>query len=956
MRTVLTAFAALLLAACAQTPPLAETPAPQTPAAAEPGAKEPVWAFEDSDLPLDPDYRFGRLDNGMRYVIRHNATPAGTAEVRLLVDAGSIAENDNELGYAHFIEHMAFNGSTHVPEGEMVKLLEREGLAFGADTNASTSFDVTFYKLDLPRNDPALLDTALMLMRETASELTFDQGAIDREKGVILSEKRVRDTYALRNTMDRFAFFYPGARFAGRWPIGTTETLQAASTAALKALYARTYTPENSTVIVVGDYDPDLVEQEIRDRFAGWAAAPTPDDPAAGPIDTALEGKTEIYVDPALSERITAARNKAWIDEPDTAENRFRNLLRQIGYGIVNRRLERISNTEAPPFRDAGFGNSELFEAGETTNLIVDSAEGEWPKALAAAAAEYRRALAFGFTEGEVAEQLANIRTSIETTVATSATRYHSNYTDAAVALLQEGTVPTTPQTTLERFEAALPRITPEAVLAAMTADAAPLDDPLLRFEGRKAPEGGAEALRATWNAAMAAPIERGGDLASGEFGYTDFGPPGAVAEDTVDPRLGIREVRFANNVRLNLKRTDLRKDRISFQLNLDGGDLLNTKDNPLATALVNGLVLGGLGKHSYDDLQSILAGKSVTMGIASDEETFRMEGVTTPRDLELQLELVAASITDPGYRSQGEERFRRSVYDFFASMDATPGAALGNQLPAIASDRDPRFTIQPRADYLALDYAKLRNDIGDRLAHGAIEIALVGDFDEQQAIALVAKTLGALPRREADFRPYPGNRTRGFTADRSPRTVLHSGEADQAQINFTWPTRDDSDSVASLELSFLEHVVQLELTEILREKLGQTYSPSVNADQSRTYTGYGTFSVGAAVDVADLDAARQAIVETIARLRREPVSEDTLLRARRPLLETYDNALKTNGGWMGLVDRAQTEGDRIDRFLAAKPRLEGFTAEDLRKLAEQYLDPAQALEVVALPKKKAGE
>ena len=261
------------------------------PVASASAASGQEWTFRKSDLPLDPGYRFGVLGNGMRYIIRHNATPPGQGEVRLLIAAGSTAEREDELGYAHFIEHMAFNGSTRVPEGEMVKLLEREGLAFGADTNASTSFDTTLYKLNLPRNDPALLDTALMLMRETASELTFDADAIERERGVILSEKRVRDTYALRDLMDQLQFLYPAALFVQRLPIGTNETLNAVTSEKLRRLYSRIYTPGNATVIVVGDFDPDAVEAGIRRHFADWKRARTAARPDAGPVDPALAGR-----------------------------------------------------------------------------------------------------------------------------------------------------------------------------------------------------------------------------------------------------------------------------------------------------------------------------------------------------------------------------------------------------------------------------------------------------------------------------------------------------------------------------------------------------------------------------------------------------------------------------------------------------------------------------------------
>lgn len=951
MRQFVSTLAALLLGLSAVLPAHAEAPSTH---AAGPEV-ETLWAFEQSDLPVDPEFRFGVLPNGMRYIIRHNATPAGTGEVRFVVNSGSTSESADEQGYAHFIEHMAFNGSTRVPEGEMVKLLEREGLAFGADTNASTSFETTLYMLDLPRNDPALLDTALMLMRETASELLFDQEAVDRERGVILSEKRVRDTYSYRNLTDRLDFLYPGSRFAERLPIGETDRLLAADSTTLKGLYHRLYTPKNSALVVVGDFDPDVVEAAIREHFIDWRPAPgtadPPERPFAGPIDPHLKGQTDIHIDPALSERVTASRNAPWVEEPDTQAVRFQGMLRQIGYGIVNRRLSRLANDENPPFRDAALGTAEVYRAGRTTNIVMISGDAGWQAGLEAAVAEYRRALAYGFTEAEVAEQLANIRTSIENAVTLAETRSNSTHTAAALALIQEERVPTTPQSSLERFEAYLPEITPQAVLEALKGDAVPLDDAMLRFEGREPPEGGEAALRAAWEAAMAAPVERGTEIDAGSFGYTDFGPAGTVVSDAVDPRMGIRELVFANGVRLNLKRTDLKKDRVSYSIAIDGGDMLNTRDNPLATGLVSGLPLGGLGKHTYDELQSIMAGRNVAVGISSDERNFRMGGTTTPGDLELQLQLLTAAITDPGYRSQGETRFRRSVRDFFASKDATPGSAVSNALGGIVSDDDPRFSVPPEQDYLALDYAKLKADIGDRLARGAIEIGLVGDIDEDRAIALVAATLGALPAREAEFVSYHDNRQRGFTADRSPRTVYHTGNPDQAQISFLWPTRDDADPVESMALALLDRVVQIELTDVLREKLGQTYGPSVRASQSRTYYGYGTFTTSAAVDVADVAGARQAMIETISALRASPVDQDVLLRAKRPVEEQYENALKTNEGWLNLVGRAQSESDRIDRFRSAKDRLAAVTPAQLQALALKYLDPDARLEIVALPR-----
>ncbi|MEE4450427.1 insulinase family protein [Novosphingobium resinovorum] len=925
----------------------------------KPAQDDTSWAFEHSDLPVDPDFRFGRLPSGMRYVIRRNATPAGTAMVRLDVEVGSLDESPSEQGFAHFLEHMAFNGSQRVPEGQMVPLLEREGLAFGADTNASTSFDRTLYKLDLPRNDPALIDTALMLMRETAGNLTIAQGAVDRERGVVLAEMRDRNSWSLRNAIDATRFFYPKSLYAQRFPIGTTETLNAATAASLRAFYEREYVPAHMTLVVVGDFDVAAVEAGIVRHFNDWTARPAQSppqpQPSPGPIAPRDKGRTAAYLDPALSERVTVQRNGKWLDEPDTVAQRRENLLRSIGYDIVNRRLQRLARSAEPPFRGAGFGTGDVFEAARSTRIIIDTVDGKWPAGLEAAGREYRRALAYGFSASEVAEQVAQVRTAAVNAAGAAATRSNAALTQLALSLVDDRLVPSTPQSSLERFEAFAPQITPEAVLAALRREALALDAPLIRFQGRKAPEGGEAALRAAWQDVARAKIDRETMTDAAQFAYTDFGQPGQVVSDTrredLGIRPGIREVRFANGVMLNLRRTDLEQDRVRVSLAIDGGDRLDTRANPHATQLVPNLDDGGLGKHSRDELDTILAGRSVGLGLTLGEGSFDTRTVTTPRDLEIQLQLLAALVTDPGYRPEGEVRYRQAINNYFAQIDATPGSAMEARIGGILSDEDPRFSLGPVEDYRHLSYARLKADIGDRLARGAIEIGLVGDIDEAAAIALVARTFGALPTREAAFQGETGQPPRLFSGDRSARVIRHTGPADQALLRITWPTRDDADPVEALELELLERVMRVELTDQLREALGKAYSPSASSRQSREWKGYGTFSVSASVDVTEVPATRAAIRQVVDELRTAPVSEDILRRARQPMVEGLLNALKNNGGWMGLVARAQSQPDRIDRFEKARDRLLALTAADVQATAKRYLAPDAGLEVLALPK-----
>ena len=931
-----------LLAACAAQPAqLASAPAPE---------EQGVWGFEASDIPVDPAYRFGQLENGMRYVVRKNATPQGTAIVRMDVGAASLDESDAERGFAHYVEHMAFNGSTHVPEGEMVKLLEREGLAFGADTNASTSFDATNYKLDLPRNDPKLLDLALMLMRETASELTFSPEAVDRERGVVLAELRDRNSYALREFQDSTEFAYPHSLYSQRLPIGTVETLEKASAQTLKAFWAREYLPAHTTVVVIGDFDPAMVEAKIRERFADWTGPAPEKQPDSGPIDFADKGRTDIYIDPALPERTEITRNGPWQGGQDSIARRQENLLREIGYDAVNRRLQRISRQTTPPFRGAGFGTGDVFKDARTTRLIVDTSDRKWREGLIAATIEYRRALRYGFTKAEIAEQVASIRTNLRNAAASADTRTHRALAEPIWGLVRDRTVPSAPQTVLERFEAFAPQITPEAVLAALKREAVPLDDPLIRFRGRYEPEGGTEALRKAWNEGLRAKIARDTDQKTTAFAYTQFGTPGTITSDHVDPKLGIREIRFANGVMLNLKRTDIDKDKVFVKLSIDGGRKLDRIGAPFSTEFVPYLAEGGLGAHSEDELQSLLAGRTVNNEFVAEEAATVATSRTTPEDLALQLQVWAAYITDPGFRPEGVERHRQDINRYFAQATATPGSALSFNLGRILSDGDPRFSLQEPEKYRQLNYDSLKQGMGDSLRKGAIEIGMVGDFDEQAAISAVASTFGALPARDAAFSDYPEQPLRKFTADREQRIIRHTGPADQAVIRYVWPTRDDSDPVASLTLELLERVTRVSLIDTLREALGKAYSPGASSSLSRYWPGYGTFDVTASVALPEVPATKAAIAETLARLRSAPVDTDLLLRARRPMIESLHNALKSNGGWLSLVDRAQDEADRIDRYLASEQRLMALTPQDILAAAKKWLDPDKALEIMVLP------
>ncbi|MCK5909293.1 MAG: insulinase family protein, partial [Caulobacter sp.] len=292
-RLALVAAAGLSLAACSHVPKpslpsLKREAAVEAPVLAGPrkeDLKPGQWAQALSDIAPDPAWRFGVLPNGMRYAIRKNATPPAQASLRLWFDAGSLMEADDQQGLAHFLEHMAFNGSKNVPEGEMIKILERHGLAFGADTNASTGFDETVYQLDLPKTDDGTVDTSLMLLREAAGELTIAPEAVDRERGVVLSEERARDTPGYRVAIKTLSAQMEGQLPPKRIPIGKTEVLKAAPAQRIRDFYEAYYRPERAVLVAVGDFDVDAMEAKIKGRFGDWAGKGQPGKtPDVGPV------------------------------------------------------------------------------------------------------------------------------------------------------------------------------------------------------------------------------------------------------------------------------------------------------------------------------------------------------------------------------------------------------------------------------------------------------------------------------------------------------------------------------------------------------------------------------------------------------------------------------------------------------------------------------------------------
>lgn len=918
---------------------------------------EAVFAHDASDLPADPAVRYGQLENGMRYAIMHNETPSNTAVLRMAFNAGSINEADDQRGLAHFLEHMAFNGSENLPEGEMIRLLERYGLEFGPDTNAGTNREYVIYMLNLPDASEELLDTGLMIMRETASNLLLDADAIDRERDVILSEERFRNNPLRRWNNALAEFRYPGSLMAQRDAIGIPEVIETAPRERFVDYYENFYTPERAMFVVVGDVDVDATEAKIRETFGDWEqpedARP---DPVAGEVDPDRSFDTGYFYDPEIYTILTIDAIRPGERQPDTAEARFENGLRALGNAILERRFSSIISSGTSPLIQANVGFSEgEYDFATRASLLGVSQPDRWQEALGIMEQELRRAREFGFTQSELNEQISNMRTSLQNAVDQAGTRENSDLAGDIWTSWRYESVFGTPAAALERFNNRVDEMTVEAVNAAFNAQWADTEPQVFLATSLEI-ENAEEAVATAYQESAAVEVEAMEDTGAAEFAYTDFGTPGTVVQRAEVEDLGLTRVIFENGVRVTLKPTDFEDDVIRVSLRFGRGELEPRADGEVVDTVTSSIFqASGLGQHSADELQRVLAGRSVGGGFGVGEDAFVMGGTTTPTDLELQLQLFAAFMTDPGWRPEGMAQYRAVAPEIRRNLRSSPSGLLQLEVARLLRSGDNRYGYPSEEELDAVTIEDAQAYLTDALERAPIEITMVGDIDIDAAIEVIASTFGALPAREGSWPEYEENRTVTFPEPTEEPVVLrHNGQDYQSMVNVYWPTTDDGDAHRSRVIRMLRQVLDLKLTERLREAEGFTYSAFNSNYESEVYPGYGYLWVGVDIRPENADAVYAAIEELAADMRNGEIDDDEMQRARQPLLEQIEEAQESNATWLGWLSGSFEDPSQLERIRSITADYQSITRDEIVEAARTYLDPNAEFRVTILPNETA--
>ena len=916
--------------------------------------KTPV-AGANSDLPADPKALFGQMDNGFKYVIYPNNEPPKRFSVRLHIDAGSLMENDDQRGLAHFLEHMVFNGSKHFTPAELIPKMQRLGISFGAHANAYTSFDETVYMLDLPNMDADTVDLTFNVMRDFADGALLSAEEIENERGVIISEKTSRDSVDYRMMIKQYEYLLPGSRIFQRLPIGEEEVIKNAPRERFTEFYNDFYTPENMTLVVVGDFDPAEMEKRVRESFISMMQPEKPGEfPAADHAPKGHGFQSEIFADKEIAaDSLTLYSLRNYTVEADTAANRQKQLPLALANAMLSRRLEILAKKENSPIVDGGAGRFVLFNQIETGVIEVQPAVNKWVDAVPILEQEMRRAVEFGFTNSELAEARAKILNAAEQAVKRASTRESDSLASSIAGAVNDARVFTTPETNLEVVQAGLEKMTPAECHQAFK-DFWNTEDLSLVLTTNKKDDAEKEKLTSLFKDSSAVAIEAPSEAATQQFAYGDFGAPGTVVSENKVEDFATTQLVLSNNVRVNLKPTDFEKNNIRLRARIGSGQLTMPEDKPGLDQFASVIFdAGGLGKHSADELQRLLAGRNVGTGFGVEEESFVLGGRTTPKDLELQLQLMCAALTDPGYREEAVRQYKKMIPNIYNQMAHSMQGSMVT-LNEELHGGDYRFVMPPLEKALSYTSDDVKTWLTPALEKAPLELTLVGDFDPAMAIPLILKTFGALPERESEKELY--DEKRQFTFPKTPdnKTLTFDSKIPNAAAMVVWQIPDARKEIKTTRrFNIIGEILSNRLREEIREKLGGSYSPNAGASASFNLN-FGVLQAMAQVKPGETEKYGQLIIKIADAMAQKDISEDELERALKPTMGNLQQSLRSNDYWLNTVLTASQEQPKLLDW--ARERDEDYgniTVDELNKLAAEFLTKDKALLYQLVPEEK---
>lgn len=907
-------------------------------------------------LPVSPQVKVGKLANGLTYYVQRNGKPENKLELRLVVKAGSILEDDDQQGLAHFVEHMAFNGSTHFKKQELVSYLQSIGVRFGADLNAYTSFDETVYILPIPTAKRENIDKGFLVLRDWAQGLTMNGKDIDLERPVVLEELRLGKGAGDRMEKVLLPKLFNGSRYAQRLPIGQEAIIRSGSHDALRRFYKDWYRPDLMAVVVVGDIEPKEAERLVRHHFSSLVNPAKPRTRFTATIAARTATEALVITDKEANGNSLLIRYPARPAKVDTTLAGYRAELVQTLFGsMLNQRLQEAAQQANAPFLGASSGINRLTAGYESYNVSATLGKGGAVPAIEALVQENARASQFGFSQAELDRARKNMMRRFERVYAERDKTDSSNHAAEFIRnfLVQES-IPGV-ENEFNYAREMLPGVTLDEMNSYARATI-PLDAPkLVVYMGATNSEvatPSSEQLLAAFVAAEKATVSARDEKTVASSLMETPPAPGTIVAETEDKRLGLTKLTLSNGLEVILKPTDFRNDQVLLSAARFGGQSLFDNGDALHARYASNVVAAmGVGAWSPLDLRKVLAGKSASISVGLNSYSESIGGSSGSKDIETMLQLLYMRLTsvrrDPdlfqAYISKQAESARNTLAQPEAVFQDTQLVTLYNNHPRV-----PRIA-RPE-DFTGLDLDRTIAIYKQRFSSAkGLTFMLVGSFDVAAIKPLVAAYIGALPTAElaSGYRDLGMDPVKGVVK----KDVLRGTEAkSNVSISFTGDAEYSEEE--QMRLSALLEVMNIKITETLREKLALIYGGGMGGGINRVPKSQYIVNLTLPTGPANVDKVIAAAFAEIERVKVQGPNKKDLDKVKQNWLLDYRKSMRENGYWLGRMQAAQLMGTDPATILEHEKRIAAMTVGDLQKAARRYFNMHNYVQVVLYPEK----
>lgn len=915
-------------------------------------------AQEMPSIPVDPDVKIGKLDNGLTYYIRHNAWPEQRAEFYIAQRVGSIQENDEQRGLAHFLEHMCFNGTENFKGNDIIKWCETIGVKFGRDLNAYTSIDQTVYNIsNVPTTREGIVDSCLLILHDWADGLLLEAGEIDKERGVIHEEWRMRTTATMRMLERDLPRLYPNSKYGHRMPIGLMEIIDNFKPEVLRAYYEKWYRPDNQAIIVVGDVDVDKVEKKIKNLFA---PIKMPQNPAPVVAEAVPDNKEAIFVvdkDKEMQYSIVQLMFKS-DPVPDEVKGNMQYLvidyLKDACIGMLNDRLTELAQKADCPYLQGGVDYDQylLSKTKDAFNISVLPKEGQTEAALKAAFIEARRAAQFGFTATEYQRYKQNFISQLDKQYSNKEKRFNSQFVNEYV----KNYLDNEPIPGLDDYYQVMKQLAPmlplETVNEVMKSFFEDKDSNMVVLNMNQEKEGAVypteASLKKAIDEARATQLEAYVDNVKNEPLITKMPKAGKIVKEVASKKFDYKELTLSNGAKVILKHTDLKKDQVILACEGFGGSsLYGEKDFANIKMFDDAIEASGLGNFSHTELEKAMAGKIASASMALGRDRANITGSSTPNDVEAMLQLVYLYFTNINKDQESYDNMMKTTELMLKNKLLQPEAVFSDSLTLTVQNHSKRFAPLTMDDLEKVSYDRILEMAKEQTSNAAAyTFTIIGNYDEATIRPLIEQYLASLPAQKKVVKGKDVNETfKGEVINDFKRKM----ETPKAIAVMVWSNTQMKYTLENIiRADMVGQILSMIYTEKIREEASAAYSVLAQAGLSRDdYRTTGTVLVYCPMKPEKGDVATKIMLDEVNNMAKS-VDAEKLNKVKEYMLKNVDDQAKTNNYWIRVIGRLRDYG--VDVHTDYKKVVEAQTPDAISAFMQEFLKPGNRAEVIMLP------